>query len=426
MTTQTTRRLSASIAVALSILLFTAVPASAQTLADAARRERERKKTAHHLHVYTNEDLAKPRILVPGDEARAGRMGSDPAEAVSVAPGPVIDSATGTAADAAVLRASTPAAVSPKDRKEAASNVIAGTPNVQVIDSYSGSGPMVMPPELAATKPSFPADPNGAGPLFTPKGQVALPTVNLPQVTLDAYPLFDVFAAPSTINFPGAAEGLPTSVRAPFLDRAPAAPVVSDAAKLPPAIGAAASHPLLAIPSEPAAVTPRPAAAIESEAPAMPALAAPIGIPPAGAPLDIPVAPAPRADNPIQLPARTLESSTVTVRRGDSLWKLAARFLGDGQRWRELAKINPQVADPSLIHPGDPIHLPTLPTSAARRGDLKSMVVRRGDTLWRVARAEFGQSPALNCIAKANQLPSVDLIRVGQTLVLPAECGLSK
>lgn len=223
MTKQTRRRTSASIAVTLSILLFTAVPAFAQTVAEAARRERERKKTTHPLHVYTNEDLAKTNILVPEDEARATRSrGSDSAEVASVAPGAATDTAPGAAANTAILQASPAVAVSAKNRKEAAASVIAATPNVQTIDSYSG--PMALGPEVAAARPAFPAVTNGAAPLFTSKGQIALPEVSLPQVTPDAYPLFD---APWTINFPGGAEGNIISARAASPEKTSAAPPVS-------------------------------------------------------------------------------------------------------------------------------------------------------------------------------------------------------
>jgi nucleoid-associated protein YgaU len=54
------------------VLLFVASPAYSQSLADIARQERERKlnEPARATHVYTNDDLAKPQILVPEDHAR--------------------------------------------------------------------------------------------------------------------------------------------------------------------------------------------------------------------------------------------------------------------------------------------------------------------------------------------------------------------
>ena len=69
----------ALIAILVSMVLGTGSPNFAQSVADAARQERERRHqlALHATHVYTNEDLAKPRILVPEDEARVAARQKD-------------------------------------------------------------------------------------------------------------------------------------------------------------------------------------------------------------------------------------------------------------------------------------------------------------------------------------------------------------
>ncbi len=54
------------------LVLFFASTAYSQSLGDIARQARERKmnEPKRATHVYTNEDLAKPQILVPEDQAR--------------------------------------------------------------------------------------------------------------------------------------------------------------------------------------------------------------------------------------------------------------------------------------------------------------------------------------------------------------------
>lgn len=59
-----------------------------------------------------------------------------------------------------------------------------------------------------------------------------------------------------------------------------------------------------------------------------------------------PVAPAPEP-----IPA------TYTVRRGDTLWSIAQRTYGDGQRWREIIAANPGL-DPTKLRIGQQIVVP--------------------------------------------------------------------
>jgi len=49
---------------------------------------------------------------------------------------------------------------------------------------------------------------------------------------------------------------------------------------------------------------------------------------------------------------------TYTVQRGDTLSSIAAKFLGNPSRWREIWNLNSQIANPDKIEVGDVLTLP--------------------------------------------------------------------
>lgn len=48
---------------------------------------------------------------------------------------------------------------------------------------------------------------------------------------------------------------------------------------------------------------------------------------------------------------------TYTIRKGDTLWSIAQREYGDGQKWRDISAANPSV-DPKKLAIGQQITLP--------------------------------------------------------------------
>lgn len=116
------------------------------------------------------------------------------------------------------------------------------------------------------------------------------------------------------------------------------------------------------------------------------------------------------------------------VKRGDSLWRIAERLLGDGTRYPEIAILNTDVLGgrPDFITPGTVLRVPDIRPAATERG--AEYVVRDGDTLWDIAARELGDPHRYREIFDLSQgtvqpdgsrLTDADLIRPGWTLTLP-------
>lgn len=128
-------------------------------------------------------------------------------------------------------------------------------------------------------------------------------------------------------------------------------------------------------------------------------------------------------------------TTTYTTRRGDSLWKIAQRMFGDGTRYTELIELNRDVLGdrPDFLPIGLALRVPTIEDTQAGRS-VTSYVVKDGDTLWDIAARELGEPEryreifdASTHIAQPNggRLTDPDLIIPGWTLALPVTVGLA-
>ena len=152
---------------------------------------------------------------------------------------------------------------------------------------------------------------------------------------------------------------------------------------------------------------------------------------PAPQPAAAPSTPAPAPTPAATTAPRTADSQTYTVEAGDNLTRIAARLLGDGERWDELLEANRDQLDrPESLRVGMKLRLPAgakaAPTASSSTGPApastpKTYTVRAGDNLSRIAAKQLGNSDRWNELFEANrdQLSSPDALYAGQTLRLP-------
>ena len=139
-----------------------------------------------------------------------------------------------------------------------------------------------------------------------------------------------------------------------------------------------------------------------------------------------PVIVAPRASSPVVpspippsepvVPSRA--RTAVTIQSGDSLWKLAHRYLGRGSRWHELLAVNPGLPEPTRIQPGRVLVIPETIAGKHPRPPA-SLQVQKGDSLWKIATEQCGSAASIQAIKDLNK----DVLK-GDTVVLNTKLRL--
>ena len=112
------------------------------------------------------------------------------------------------------------------------------------------------------------------------------------------------------------------------------------------------------------------------------------------------------------------EYQTVEVKKGDTLWDIAAKYLGSGSRYREIMSLNSLTS--VTIHPGLVLSIPGTNASANEAAKkTKTYTVKKGDTLWDIAAKYLKNGSRYVEIMNLSKITSTT-IHVGQVLTLPA------
>jgi nucleoid-associated protein YgaU len=137
--------------------------------------------------------------------------------------------------------------------------------------------------------------------------------------------------------------------------------------------------------------------------------------------LATPMSPALRLDSSALMAGRNLQQHR--VQPGETLWRMARHYLGNGSRWREILSLNPGLAaHPDSLAAGSTVIVPGAIKSAPARDGSATITVQSGDTLWSLAHAHLGRGHNWPALAQANpQLSDYLHLQVGSKLHLPPE-----
>lgn len=128
--------------------------------------------------------------------------------------------------------------------------------------------------------------------------------------------------------------------------------------------------------------------------------------------------------------ARQLSTIDYTVKRGDSLWRIADRLLGDGARYVEIVDLNRDLLHgrPNFIVSGTVLKVPVEASEPDTDGSTEEVVVEPGDTLSAIAEDTLDDPSRYPEIFEASRdtvqpdgarIADPDLIRPGWKLTIP-------
>jgi nucleoid-associated protein YgaU len=384
-------------------VLFLAAPVYGQSLGDIARQERARKQTetpAADTHVYDNDDLTRPQILLPADRDRTQATAQPAAPQPTAQPQPQSPSAAAPQPASSQADAYLNPNVDPNTLP--LGDIARHYRALKVAREQQEAQSAARPPLPAQRDRTQAATQPAAPPPSTPAPQPASSQADVyldPNVDPNTLPLGDIARHYRALKAAAVRQQLEAQSAA--RQTMPAAPPLAY-----PTFTQPTAH----------------------------SVAAPAPLPVANVPTHFAM-PTERAIISVGRKEQNISGVTrFRVQSGDTLWVLARKYLGHAKDWLVLAAQNPQVAGPTHLQVGTWLQLPGEKAEARgfqkTRGQVTTVQpvervrVEGGDSLWSLSQEHLGDGRAWSCVAQANPgLHNANLIFPGQVLTIPGGCA---
>ncbi|MFA6250485.1 MAG: LysM peptidoglycan-binding domain-containing protein [Candidatus Shapirobacteria bacterium] len=114
---------------------------------------------------------------------------------------------------------------------------------------------------------------------------------------------------------------------------------------------------------------------------------------------------------------KTVSDDEHIVKKGESLWLIAAYYYGNGDYWTNLVTAN-NIKNPNVISAGQKL---ILPKNVKNLDAEETYVVTKGDHLWKIALEKYGDGFAWTKIWQANRgkIGDPDILAVNTVLTIP-------
>ncbi|MBU6429086.1 MAG: LysM peptidoglycan-binding domain-containing protein, partial [Cyanobacteria bacterium REEB65] len=125
------------------------------------------------------------------------------------------------------------------------------------------------------------------------------------------------------------------------------------------------------------------------------------------------------ATKPTGVKSHAVLGHSYRVHHGDTLWAIAEKQLGNPYLWGALYRANrAEIARPDLIHPGELLRIPVERLAHAATGRGGVIVVHPGDSLWSLATEYLGSGERWHLLYRLNQrqIANPRVIHPGQIL----------